>query len=214
MKFDFLGLKTLTVLDRRGRADRASAASTSTSPNLPLDDAKTYEMLGARRDGRRVPAGKFGHARRAAQAASPTASRTSSRWSRSIGRGRWTTFRDYIACKHGAGAARLPPPAARADPEGDLRHHGLPGAGDADRPGAGRLHAGRRRPAAPRHGQEEQGGDGRAAQAASSTAPTAQRRRPRPGRARSSTWWTSSPATASTSRTPPPTRWSPTRPPS
>jgi hypothetical protein len=44
----------------------------------------------------------------------------------------------------------------------DLRHHGLPGAGDADRPGAGRLQPGRRRPAAPRHGQEEGRGDGQA----------------------------------------------------
>ena len=29
----------------RGRADRAGAASRSTSPRMPLDDAKTYEML-------------------------------------------------------------------------------------------------------------------------------------------------------------------------
>jgi DNA polymerase-3 subunit alpha len=44
-----------------------------------------------------------------------------------------------------------------------LRHHPVPGAGDADCPGAGRLHARRCRPVAPRHGQEEARGDGQAA---------------------------------------------------
>ena len=85
----------------------------------------------------------------------------------------------YIAVQARRGAARLPAPGARADPEGDLRRHGLPGAGDADRPGAGRLHAGRRRSAAPRHGQEDQAEmeaqrqmfvDGRRRRAASSAA--------------------------------------------
>ena len=45
VKFDFLGLKTLTVLDTRGASSSAGAASRSTSPRMPLDDAKTYEML-------------------------------------------------------------------------------------------------------------------------------------------------------------------------
>ena len=42
----------------------------------------------------------------------------------------------------------------------DLRRDRVPGTGDADRPGPGRLFAGRRRPAAPRDGQEESRGDG------------------------------------------------------
>ncbi len=53
--------------------------------------------------------------------------------------------------------------AARADPEADLRRHRLSGTGDADRAGARRLFARRRRPAAPRDGQEETRGDGAAA---------------------------------------------------
>ena len=57
----------------------------------------------------------------------------------------------------------LPAPAAGADPGRDQRRHHLPGAGDGDRQAAGRLHAGRRRPPAPRHGQEDQGRDGRPA---------------------------------------------------
>ena len=47
--------------------------------------------------------------------------------------------------------------------EAHLRRDPVPGAGDADRAGAGRLHARRRRPAAPRDGQEEARGDGQAA---------------------------------------------------
>ena len=45
VKFDFLGLKTLTVLDRARRllADRGVEIDLAT---LPLDDAATYEMLG------------------------------------------------------------------------------------------------------------------------------------------------------------------------
>ena len=77
---------------------------------------------------------------------------------------------------------------------------------------AGRLLARRGRPAAPRHGQEDPGRDGGAARAASSPARRARRRaRARPRR--SSTCWRSSPTTASTRATPPPMRWSPTRPP-
>ncbi len=59
-------------------------------------------------------------------------------------------------------ARRVPGSAARADPRSHVRRDGVPGAGDADRAGDRRLHAGRRRPAAPRDGQEEPGGDGEA----------------------------------------------------
>jgi DNA polymerase-3 subunit alpha len=44
VKFDFLGLKTLTVLDRAVKLVRRRGIDIDLS-NLPLDDAKTYEML-------------------------------------------------------------------------------------------------------------------------------------------------------------------------
>jgi DNA polymerase-3 subunit alpha len=68
----------------------------------------------------------------------------------------------YNARKHGdEELASIHP---KIDPgQGDAGRHRLPGTGDADRPGAGRLLARRSRPAAPRHGQEDQGGDGQAA---------------------------------------------------
>ena len=60
---------------------------------------------------------------------------------------------------------------------------------------------GRSRPAAPRHGQEEEGGDGPAAGPLRPRAPP-RRASTRTRQTPSSTWSTSSPATASTSRTP------------
>jgi DNA polymerase III subunit alpha len=44
VKFDFLGLKTLTVLDRAAKLVRRRGIEIDLS-NLPLDNAKTYEML-------------------------------------------------------------------------------------------------------------------------------------------------------------------------
>ncbi len=58
---------------------------------------------------------------------------------------------------------RLPAPGAEAGPVPDLRRDPVPGTGHADRAGARRLHARRRRPAAARDGQEEGRGDGAAA---------------------------------------------------
>ena len=45
VKFDFLGLKTLTVLQTAVEAGRRGAASSSICSRIPLDDAKSYEML-------------------------------------------------------------------------------------------------------------------------------------------------------------------------
>jgi DNA polymerase III subunit alpha len=54
VKFDFLGLTTLTILDLRAALLRLKhPASTLDLTTLPLDDAPTYEMLRARRHGRR-----------------------------------------------------------------------------------------------------------------------------------------------------------------
>ena len=66
VKFDFLGLTTLTILQRAEAIADADLASTVDLDRLPLDDAKTYEMLAARRCRRGVPDGRPGHARHAA----------------------------------------------------------------------------------------------------------------------------------------------------
>ena len=67
----------------------------------------------------------------------------------------------YCLRKHGEAWAP-PHPELHGDPGRDLRYHGLPGAGDADRPDHGGLLAGRRRSAAPCHGQEDPRRDGAA----------------------------------------------------
>ena len=142
MKFDFLGLKTLTVLARAVRAAAPRAASTLDLATLPLDDAKTYEMLGRGDTIGRVPAGRPGM-RDVLRKLQARPLRGHHRPGRALpARARWTTSRATSPCKHGEEAARLSASRARGDPEGDLRHHRLPGAGDADRPGAVRLQLG------------------------------------------------------------------------
>ena len=69
VKFDFLGLATLTILEltrkliRERHADRRDFEFES----LPLDDRATYRADGRGQDGRRVPARKLGHAAHAAR---------------------------------------------------------------------------------------------------------------------------------------------------
>ena len=68
VKFDFLGLKTLTVIETARNLLARTRRCASTRPRIPLDDEATYALHGARRYGRRVPARRCRHARRAAQA--------------------------------------------------------------------------------------------------------------------------------------------------
>ena len=164
VKFDFLGLKTLTVLEtavelvrRRGIDDR--------SRHHPARRHENLRPAGARGSGRRVPTGKRRACAARCSTCGPTASRTSSRWSRSIGPGPMANIPTYCARKHGMETAGLHPSQARADPEGDLRRHHLPGTGDAGGADPRRLFARRGRSAAPRHGQEDHEGDAGAARA-------------------------------------------------
>ena len=119
----------------RGQARRAGAASISIFSSIPLDDAKTYADAGARRDGRRLPGGRAGHAARAHRhAAGPL--RGHHRAGRALPAGPDGEHPDLLRAQARQGAARIHPPEARADPARDLRRHHLPGAGDADRAAA------------------------------------------------------------------------------
>ena len=142
----------------------------------------------------------------------PTVSRTSSRWSRSIGRARWRTSRPIAR----ASTATEQPEYIHPKLEPILKEtYGVIVYQEQVMQAAQILagyYARRGRPAAPRHGQEDPHGDAGAAQAISSTArPSAASSARRP--TRSSICSSASPNTASTRATPPPTRWSPTRPP-
>ena len=92
VKFDFLGLKTLTVLQTAVALVKRRGIDIDLG-RIPLDDKNDLRPAGPRRSGRHLPTGK----RRACAARSstcgPTVSRTSSRWSRSIAPARWRTSR-------------------------------------------------------------------------------------------------------------------------
>ena len=210
VKFDFLGLKTLTVLQTAVALVKRRGIDIDLTA-IPLDDTKTYDLLARARSGRRVPTGKRGHAARAARhAARPL--RGHHRAGRALSPRSDGEHPDLLRAQARHGAAGLHPSQARADPEGDLRRHRLSGTGDAGRADPRRLYARRGRPAAPRHGQEDPQGDAGAARASSSPARSSaasSATRPTP----SSICSSASPNTASTRATPRPTRWSPTRPP-
>ena len=204
---DMLGLKTLTVIHDAVRDDRARApARRSTWTRSTFDDPAVYELL---RQGR--TAGVF-------QFESPLATET-------LRAMKCDRFDDLVASnallrpgpldagmhtvfirrKLGQEKVTYPHPVAAGDAGADLRRHHLPGAGDADRQRAGRVHAGRSRRAPEGGGQEGRGADqegaGQVRRAGDGPGPPAEAGR-RAGGARSRP----SAATASTSRTRWPTR--------
>src|SRR3984893_9383971 len=154
---------------RRHRSDRSAARR-----------CQKLRAIGARRDGRRVPGGKPGHAPGAARhAARPL--RGHHRAGGALPARSDGEHPDLLRAQARARAARLHPSKARADPARDLWRHRLPGTGDAGGAGAVRLFARRSRSAAPRHGQEDPQRDGGAAQTLRHRRGRA-RRRSEPGR--------------------------------
>jgi DNA polymerase-3 subunit alpha len=140
VKFDFLGLKTLTVLNQ-GVELLASAASRR-SRNRCRSTTPTYELLQ-----RGDTVGVFqlesqGMRDTLRKMKRPTASRTSSP-RRALPARPDGQHPDLHRAASTGEEARIPAPEAGADPEGDLRRHRLSGTGDADRPDPGRLFAGR-----------------------------------------------------------------------
>ena len=124
----------------------------------------------------RVPARIRGHARRAAQAQAGLL-RGHHRHGVALSAGADGQHPALHQRQAQARGPELPAPPPGIDPGRDQRRDHLPGAGDGDRQAAGRLHAGRRRSPAPRHGQEDQGGDGRAARGVRAGCGRAGRRR-------------------------------------
>ena len=153
VKFDFLGLKTLTVLDLAVKQS-SGAASRSICSNLPLDDAKSYEML-ARGETVGVFQVESAGMRRALIDMRPDRFEDIIALVALYRPGPMANIPTYCARKHGTRAARLHPSETRADPARDLRRHRLSGTGDAGGADALRLFARRSRSAAPRHGQED-----------------------------------------------------------
>ena len=170
MKFDFLGLRTLTVIDWAVKIINAQRAAPgrAAARHQRAADGRRADLRAAQalRDHRGVPAGIARHEgpdpppaarllrghRRARGAVPPGPA--------AVGHGRRL---HRAQARQDDRSDRLPASRPEAGARADLRRDPVPGAGDADRAGAGRLHARRRRPAAPRDGQEEARGDGEAA---------------------------------------------------
>ena len=170
VKFDFLGLRTLTIIDWAVKIINAQRERKGEPPldisALPMDDAPTYELLkrcettavfqlesrGMKDLIRRLQPDCFEDIVALVALFRPGPLQSG-------------MVDDFIARKHGktTGPIDYLHPDLTAGARADVRRDPVPGAGDADRAGARRLYARRRRPAAPGDGQEEAGGDGEAA---------------------------------------------------
>ena len=138
VKFDFLGLKTLTVLDRRGQAGAAArhrhrsvATCRSTTPR------PTRCWRAARRSA--CSRWKVQGMRRALIDMRPDRFEDLIVLVALYRPGPMANIPTYCARKLGHETHRLPASQAGADPAGDLRHHHLSGAGPADRARSRRL---------------------------------------------------------------------------
>ena len=165
LKMDFLGLTTLTIIDdalklierHRGVKLRDRRSSARRPENLRDDFQQRPHQ-------RHVPVRIAGHARHSAPlSAGPLGG--SDRAERALPPRPHGHDRRLHRAQARAQGSGLRSAGAEGDPGRNLRRDRLPGAGDADLQSPGRLLAGRSRPAAPRHGQEESRGDGQAARA-------------------------------------------------
>ena len=154
-KVDLLGLGALHAAAPGLRsAARGTTASTLSMATIPAEDPATYDMI-CRAD----TVGVFQIESRAQMAMLPrlrprTLLRSRRSRSASSGPGPITggMVHPYLRRRSGEEPVDLPAPVPRAGAGEDARRAAVPGAGDAPRGGRRRLHAGRGRPAAPRHG--------------------------------------------------------------
>ena len=166
VKFDFLGLKTLTVIQTAVKLinqQRPPRRRASTSTSSRKDDADVYKMI-ARGDTTGVFQLESSGFREILKKLKPDCLEdiVAAVALYRPGPLEGGMVDDFIDRKHGRKKVEYPHPSARAGARRYLRRHRLPGAGHADRPGPRRLLARRRRSAAPRDGQEEARGDGEA----------------------------------------------------
>ena len=170
VKFDFLGLRTLTIIDRALDAVNARRAAAGEEAldlqSLPMDDATDLCAAAALPDDRSVPARVAWHEGTHQEPAPRQLCRPGC--SGGPVPARAAALRDggrfhRTQARRGRPGDRLPASGSQTCARADLRCDPVPGTGDADRAGTGRLHAGRSGPVASRHGQEKAGGDGQAA---------------------------------------------------
>jgi DNA polymerase-3 subunit alpha len=161
LKMDFLGLRTLTVVHEAVRLIRETTGISIDIDAIETSDEKAYALLRSgfttgvfqlESSGMRDLAKRIGLQSMEEMSALVALFRPGP-----------MQFIDTYMRTSSTRSRQVRPPAAGADPEGDLRHPGVPGAGDADGAGTGRVLARAGGHHAPRHGQEEGRPDGRTA---------------------------------------------------
>ena len=165
LKMDFLGLSTLTLIVDALDGDQADdRRSTLDIDNVPLDDAKTYQIF---QDGQTYGIFQFESSgmRDILRKAKPQRLDDLIALNALYRPGplRSGMVDDFIARKQGKTEVKYELPQLEPILRRHLRRHRLPGTGDAHLERARRLHARRGRPAAQGDGQEEPRGDGEAA---------------------------------------------------
>ena len=138
LKMDFLGLRNLDVIEAALDIIGKSTGDRPSMETLPLDDAKTYEMLATGRLGGRVPVRVRRHARRAAQGQADGV-RGPGRPGGAVPPGRHAPHRHLRAQQAQPGRDPVPRRAPAPDHRVLVRGDPLPGAVDADRQGDRRL---------------------------------------------------------------------------
>ena len=160
VKFDFLGLKTLTVIAKAEELLKRRGIDLDTQ-TIDFDDPPTFEML-ARGDSVGVFQLEGAGMRDLMRKMKPDHINDLVALVALYRPGPMDSIPKYIACKNGKEAPEYLHPVAGADPEGNLRRDDVSGRRHAHRPRAGRLFDGPGRSAAPRHGQEDPVRDGQA----------------------------------------------------
>ena len=150
VKFDFLGLRTLTIIDWTLQTLNRQRTAVDSEPlditAIPLNDTKTFDLLKACQTTavfqlesrgmkdliKRLQPDRFEDIIALVALFRPGPLQSG-------------MVDDFINRKHGRRGGGVSPPRPGAYPGAHLRGYSLPGTSDADRPGTGELHPGRRR---------------------------------------------------------------------
>ena len=158
LKMDFLGLRNLTVMENAAREIRRTVDESFDLAKIPIDDPKTFEMLG-RGETMGVFQLESEGMKRVCAELQPSRFEDIVALVALYRPGPMDWIPQYIANKHGRSTPQLPAPEARADSRRDLRNRRLSRTGDADGARHCGLHDERSRRAAQGHGEEAEGED-------------------------------------------------------
>ena len=142
LKMDFLGLRNLDVIEDAVAIIERSRGEKIDIKDIPLDDAKTYEML-ARGDSIGVFQFESDGMRDALRTVSPTEFQDLVAIVALYRPGAMRFIADYAKGKRDPGSVRYAGSPPAPDHRGHLRLRDLPGAADGDRQADGGLHPGR-----------------------------------------------------------------------